>query len=286
MTGYSIFTNTIADMTWAAVEQAAAESQPLLVPVGVIEQHGPHLPLATDTYGAHLLCSLIRAELAKWGTPSVIAPPYYFGLNTTTRMFPGSVTIEPETMTRVLTEILENYARWGFKRQFIVNHHGDPQHNRAIVRVIEALRAQDVAVAYVLGGVIKDVIDSSYRAAFREPLPLGDEAVIRVRDSKITRAVRARVTRSSLDVHAGERETSLIMRWYPDTLAKDVDITTIEAIPDSLDKFHKAEREDRWRELSPLGHVGDPAKASVENGELYLLEAADMAAAIARFLKT
>ena len=144
MAGYSIFSDTIADMTWPAVEEAAARHLPILVPVAVIEQHGHHLPLATDTYGAHLLCSLVKSELEELGFGSVIAPPYYFGLNVTTGMFPGSLNVRAETMIGLLTDILENYSVWGFDRQLIINHHGDPQHNRAIVQAIKALRAQDV----------------------------------------------------------------------------------------------------------------------------------------------
>ncbi len=283
--GYSIFVDTIADMTWPAVEAAGRDNQPLLVPVAVVEQHGLHLPLATDVYGAHVLSSLVKAELRSRGIPCQIAPPYYLGLNTTTSMFPGSLTVDPDTMVTVLTEILENYARWGFRRQFIVNHHGDGQHNRAIVRVIEGLRGRDVTVTYVLGGLLKDIVEAGYETAFKEPFPLVGEEVLRVADSEATVAARARLTRSSgLDVHAGERETSLIMRWAPDTLPGDVDRTEIRAVPDSLREFVEAEREGRWRELSPAGHIGDPAAATVENGDLYTYEAADIAEAMARSL--
>ena len=67
--GYSIFVDTIADMTWPAVEAAGRDNQPLLVPVAVVEQHGHHLPLATDVYGAHVLSSLVKAELYGRGIP-------------------------------------------------------------------------------------------------------------------------------------------------------------------------------------------------------------------------
>ena len=82
--GYSVFAGTLADMTWPEVEEAGARDTPILVPVAVIEQHSLHLPLATDTYGAHLLCSLIQKELAARDIPVLIAPPYYFGVNATT----------------------------------------------------------------------------------------------------------------------------------------------------------------------------------------------------------
>jgi creatinine amidohydrolase len=287
MSGYSVFRGTIADMTWPEIEAAGRSDTPLLVPVAVIEQHGRHLPLATDTYGAHLLCSLIRDELARAGTTVLIAPPFYYGLNSTTGMFPGSLTIRPQTMAAVLTETLQNYASWGFQRQFVVNHHGDPEHNRVIVETIQALRDQGVQTVYLLGGMIQTFVDAAYQSTFRMPLPLPQEAVIRAGESDRTRAERLRLTRSEgLDVHAGERETSLIMRWYPESLAPGVDLAAIKAVPETMRQFQEAEAGGRWRDLSPWGHIGDPAAATVENATLYELEAADMAAALGEYLRT
>lgn len=48
--GYSIFSDTMADMTFLQIEQAAQEKQVVLFPIAVIEEHGPHLPLGTDVY--------------------------------------------------------------------------------------------------------------------------------------------------------------------------------------------------------------------------------------------
>ncbi len=283
--GYSIFAGTLADMTWPEVEAAGARNTPLLVPVAVIEQHSRHLPLATDTYGAYLLCSLIRKDLAARGVEVLIAPPCYYGVNTTTAVFPGSLDVSPATMMAVLTESLQNYARWGLRRQFIVNHHGDPQHNRAIVETIQILRARGVQTTYLLGGMIQGFVDVAYQGTFRQPLPLTGDAVLRSPESEATKAATARLTHSTgLDVHAGERETSLIMRWFPETMAKDVDISELEPVPETARQFQEAEASGRWRELSPWGHIGDPAVATPDNGELYALEAADMAAALAAFL--
>ena len=75
MESYSIFKETIADMTWPAVDEAARRKATTLVPIAVIEQHGPHLPLATDIDGAYLLSVRIRAELAEAGVEVLVAPP-------------------------------------------------------------------------------------------------------------------------------------------------------------------------------------------------------------------
>ena len=190
-------------------------------------------------------------------------------------------------MRDMLVEILENYARWGLRRQFIVNHHGDPLHNKAIVEAIQALRAQGVETTYFLGGMIQGFVDA--RLPGHVPRAA---AADRGRSAPVAGVGRprgpavARLTRSTgLDIHAGERETSLIMRWFPETMAKDVDLAGLKPVPDTVREFQEAEKAGRWRELSPAGHIGDPAKASPENGEIYALEAADMAAALAEFLR-
>ena len=137
-------------------------------------------------------------------------------------------------------------------------------------------------MTYVLGGLLKDIVEAGYEAAFKEPFPLVGEEVLRAADSEATVAARARLTRSSgLDVHAGERETSLIMRWAPDTLPGDVDRTAIEPYLTLCASSWRPNAAGRWRELSPAGHIGDPAAASVENGDLYAYEAADIAEAMA-----
>jgi creatinine amidohydrolase len=284
MAGYSIFEGTIADMTWPEVEAAGRRGAVMLVPVAVIEQHGPHLPLATDTYAAYLLCVQTRGELERSGVETVVAPPYYFGMTPTTAMFPGSVGISHDVMASVLAEAMGSYASWGFTHQFILNHHGDPQHNSAIMQAIRAVRTQGVDAVLTLGGWVGEVVEQVYTSAFGEPLPLPQSAILRAQESEETRRARERFSRSKLNVHAEERETSLIMRWFPETLNKNIRIDKLPPVLPTMDEFDDAIAHGKWRELSPLGYIGDPSVATRENGELYSLEAADIARAIVALL--
>ena len=61
--GYSIFHETMADMTWQEVEKAAEEGAVILLPTAVIEEHGPHMGCGVDTYLAYQTCKLARREL-------------------------------------------------------------------------------------------------------------------------------------------------------------------------------------------------------------------------------
>jgi hypothetical protein len=75
--GYSIFDGTMVDMTYPEIEKAAQEKAIVLFPTGVIEEHGPHLPLGVDTYEAYIKAKLLKAELEKKGIRALIAPPFY-----------------------------------------------------------------------------------------------------------------------------------------------------------------------------------------------------------------
>ena len=75
------------------------------------------------------------------------------------------------------------------------------------------------------------------------------------------------------------------MRWFPETLMNGVDVTKLKPVPETAREFAEAEAWGRWRDLSPDGHIGDPAVATPQNGELYAYEAGDMADALMDFLK-
>lgn len=284
MEGYSIFNGTIADMTWTDVEEAARNNAIMLIPVAVIEQHGPHLPLATDTYAAYLMCSHIKAELDKSGIETLMSPPYYFGINSATGTFPGSLSLKQETMISVLTELFFNYRKFGFNRQFILNHHGDPEHNDSIFEAIRSARTQGVEALYVIGGLLLHVIEEAYTIAFNKPIPLPGSAIIKAEESDETRRARESLTKSDLHVHAEERETSMIMRFYPEVLNQNIEINKLKPVLPTPEEFKDAIQSGKWRELSPLGYIGDPSVATKENGELYALESVDIARAIVKFL--
>src|SRR5476649_2879198 len=85
--GYSIFHDTMADMTYPEIAEAAASGAAALWGLGVIEQHGPHLPLA------YAVLRRVKALLADRGIASLIVPPFFWGVNHVTGRFPGSFEI-------------------------------------------------------------------------------------------------------------------------------------------------------------------------------------------------
>jgi hypothetical protein len=77
----------------------------------------------------------------------------------------------------------------------------------------------------------------------------------------------------------------MIMRWFPDALKEKEKIKTYPPVTPAFEEFSQSVMRGGWRELSPLGYVGEPHVSTTENGELYAYEARDGAEAIAKYLK-
>ncbi len=189
--GYSVFKGTVADMTWPEVKAAAAADALVLVPVGVIEEHGPHLSLGTDTYLAYRASTLLQQALAARGVRAVVAPPVYWGVMQLqeTGAYPGSFTVRPETMHALLYDVLSDLKRWGFRKVFVLNLHGDRIH-RGVVNRITALARDSLGFA---------VFDPAPGARKRPPM-----------------YQYRRPQHYEPDYHAGAGETAFMLRYFPE----------------------------------------------------------------------
>ena len=122
---------SLADLTWPEVDASAV----LAVPVGSTEQHGPHLPLSTDTDVAVAL----GARLAAARTDVLLAPTIAYGSSGEHDGFPGTLSIGQDALERLLVE-LGRSATLTFRRVLFVSTHGG---NASSVRRAEArLRAE------------------------------------------------------------------------------------------------------------------------------------------------
>ena len=80
----------------------------MLLPIGVIEAHGPHLPTGTDALIATQLCHLTRAYAAPRPRSCIVAPPYYWGINSVLGEFTGSFNIRPQTAKLLLRDVIDS----------------------------------------------------------------------------------------------------------------------------------------------------------------------------------
>lgn len=90
-----------------------------LLPIGVIEKHGDHLPLGQDILYIHRLCT----DAAKI-EPAMVFPQYYFGKINEARHQPGTVAISFDLLLPLLESVCDEISRNGFKKIIIVNGHG------------------------------------------------------------------------------------------------------------------------------------------------------------------
>lgn len=109
----------LADLSWPAAAARAEAGAVLLVPVGSTEQHGPHLPLSTDTDVAVALCSRVAARRAD----VLVAPPLPYGSSGEHAGFAGTLSIGQEATELVLLE-LGRSAGETFRRVVFVSAHG------------------------------------------------------------------------------------------------------------------------------------------------------------------
>lgn len=108
------------ELTAAELAEACIKTNgTCIIPFGVIEKHGGHLPLGTDM----ILARKMAMDIANI-EPVVIFPYYFFGQIAEARHVPGTIAIDPNLMYNILDEICREIARNGFKKIVILNSHG------------------------------------------------------------------------------------------------------------------------------------------------------------------
>lgn len=115
------------DLSTKEFEERVDGDTVVILPLGVIEEHGEHLPLSTDS----LQCEYVVEEIAK-RTNALIAPPIRYGVCNTTRNFPGTVSIGFETLRSLVYDVLSEFARNGLRNVVIVSGHAGSSHLGAI----------------------------------------------------------------------------------------------------------------------------------------------------------
>ncbi len=248
----NILEETMAHMTYVQIEEAAGEGTPVLFPVGVIEEHGPHLPLAVDVYGSYLQSKQIKSELETKGIKALIAPAFYWGINVATGSFGGSFSCREETMISVLFDAMSSLKNWGFGRVFFINHHMDRGHMKALNQAIQKARTETGIGAYL-------VIDQFFLTGLGMR---ADEPHLLIHESLFPSGPAS----PYLNIHAEGHETSLMWHYFPSLVNLEVLRTlkpTTLAFKDLL-VWTKGGREAR--EVTPQGYFGDPTTASSERG--------------------
>ncbi|WP_189219960.1 MULTISPECIES: creatininase family protein [Streptomyces] len=184
-----------ADTTEDVRARAAAGpgTQVAVLPVGSYEQHGPYLPLATDTLVA---CAIAREVAAAY--PVHLLPPVTVSCSHEHAAWPGTVSISAPTLYAVVRDIAASLRRSGVEALVVVNGHGGN---------------------YVLGNVVQESAAEGHRVALFPAAEDWDAA-----------RERAGVETSLLsDMHAGEMETSILLHCHPDMVRPGHEATDLLA---------------------------------------------------------
>src|SRR5580658_8564869 len=239
-----------AYLNWKQVDALSRESTVLVLPTAAIEQHGHHLPLATDCLINHLLLGhaldKLPAEL-----PVFALPPVHYGKSNEHIGFPGTLSLSATTFMAVLRDLGSSIAKTGFQRLVLYNTHGG---NTALIDVMARdLRAEFGLRTFALhgtGGIAFEGLNPQERA---------------------------------YGFHAGEVETALLLASVPelvDRSAYTANYIADAAKPDLL-RPENAPATFAWitTDIAASGVLGDPRPATAENGARWLEEAAARLAA-------
>jgi creatinine amidohydrolase len=224
-----------ADLTRTELQERAARGVTVLVPLGATEQHGPHLPVDTDTFLAESMCIACAEQL----DDVLVAPAVPWGLSHGHMPLGATITLQPATYLSLLLDLCESLIASGFADQVWVNGHNSNKSIQAAL-VYEAQRRWDVS----LGAV------SYYDFA----------------------GPRLRELCTTSDFHAGEMETSLVKALGEDRVRPVPEGTgTLPSRITSYDPLDVGQGGPalvgmRFAERFPDGVAGDPRAASEATG--------------------
>jgi creatinine amidohydrolase len=226
-----------AYLNWKQVEALPKLDTLLVLPTAAIEQHGHHLPLATDTLINNFLLGKALAKLPT-DAPVYALEPVCYGKSNEHLGFPGTLSVSAATFMAVVRDIGASVAAAGFKRLVLYNTHGG---NTSLVDVMARdLRAEFGLRTFALygsGGVQFEGLSKQERA---------------------------------YGFHAGEVETAFLLKATPelvDRAAYTVNYIADVEKPETL-LPENASATFAWltRDIAESGVMGDPRAATAENG--------------------
>ncbi len=204
--------------------------------IGAMEQHGPHLPIATDTLSAYTIGELVARSLKN----TLVAPILPIGYSPHHMSFPGTITFSKDTLVATVKESCHSLSKHGFKNIVIITTHGGN-----IGPILERLEEIKTSVKSQVEFIILDNFDSLVDTICRKNL-----------GSKLDK-------HEVHSCHACLHETSFMMAFYPDSVrTKKVEQGRIYSYD------HKALLEGGdIKDISPNGILGDPTLAYKDLGK-------------------
>jgi creatinine amidohydrolase len=158
---------TTDEMTWREVEESLKNgAETIILIIGSTENHGPHLPLGTDTFGPLESAKRAVRKLNQEGIKALIAPSIPFGMSHHHLPFPGSVALRPDTLRNLIIDVCQCFVDQGFKRIVFIMGHSGPEQRAVLVNA-----RLEIAEKWGIPIGIFDRADPSIRNKVRENIP-------------------------------------------------------------------------------------------------------------------
>jgi creatinine amidohydrolase len=234
----------LARHTTATLRALLDDNKPLiaLVPIGSTEPHGPHLGLGTDVLISAAACVRATELFARKGPlNAVIAPAISYGVTDCAQGFAGAISVPAPVLTAYLAAVCDGLLGQGVRHVCLVNNHLEPAHDAA-VRAVRDGRGNKISVACPLTKKWARTLGAEFKSGA---------------------------------CHAGLYETSIMMAAAPE-LVDEAMRSVLAPVPISLSKNLEAGVTTFAAMGMDLAYAGDPAKASVEEGERMIQRLAEM----------
>jgi creatinine amidohydrolase len=175
------------EMKWMTMEEIRAEREkgtPVIIPFGTVEQHGPHLPLSTDTLQAYAVA--VRTAIL---VQSLVAPPVHYGQCSSTRNHPGTITLGGDTLRSLAKDLIRSFSRQGFGRIILFSGHAGRIHMAALREAAETCVQENPSLKLAV-----------------------------ISDLDLVRDTIGNLLETPRDGHAGEIETSRMQHLHPESV--------------------------------------------------------------------
>jgi creatinine amidohydrolase len=233
--------NVYGKMTWPEIKEVDKD-RVVILPVGAMEDHGPHLPLDTDNL---IVSEIAKGVAEKMPEEVLLLPLIPFGFNEHHKDFPGVIYIQPETLLHFVADVTSSLAHHGFRRILILNGHGSnhPVLDLAARKTVIATECLCASVSYW------NLIGETLRAN--------------------------RKSRLGGMAHACELETSIYLYFDPDHVHLDKAAESI--VHDEKSRYFcldlmggaKAMAMQWWSAQTADGTMGDPTVAAPRQGKIF-----------------
>jgi creatinine amidohydrolase len=242
------------DFTSPELGALAVAGAVVIVPIGAIEQHGPHLPVSTDITCAFAVAQGAATAIDEF--PVVVAPPVSWGVSPHHMGFPGTITLSIEVFVGLLCDICRSIARHGFRRILLINGHGGNAEAVGVAAQQLSIEGIFVAATTYFGLIVDEL-----RAIGESPL--GGMS------------------------HACEMETSLLLKLCPELVHMELAVPDVRQGHTSFFTWDMRDPKPVYfaydmKRDSNQGVIGDPTLATLEKGAFIYAAAIEKTAAFLR----